>query len=89
MFVALFVKKIYLTLKIDFDLELGRNKSRNQKRPLLNIFHLVQVAFMPIGIILLQNAVGMSLTCPLKRNQLMKLTFSRFVDKFRRFFCRQ
>ena len=65
MFVALFGKKIYLTLKLTFDLELWQNKSRNQKRPLLKIFHLVQVSFVPSGIILLQNAVGMSLTCPL------------------------
>ena len=65
MLVALFGKKIYLTLKLTFDLELWQNKSRNQKRPLLKIFHLVQVSFVPSGIILLQNAVGMSLTCPL------------------------
>ena len=65
MLVALFGKKIYLTLKLTFDLELWQNKSRNQKRPLLKIFHLVQVSFVPSGIILLQNAVAMSLTCPL------------------------
>ena len=65
MLVALFGKKIYLTLKLTFDLELCQNKNRNQKRPLLKIFHLVQVSFVPSGIILLQNAVGMSLTCPL------------------------
>ena len=65
MFVALFGKKIYLTLKLTFDLELCQNKNRNQKRPLLKILHLVQVSFVPSGIILLQNAVGMSLTCPL------------------------
>ena len=57
LFVALFVEKIYL--KLTFDLELWQNKSRNQKHP------LVQVAFVPSGIILLQKAVGMSLTCPL------------------------
>ena len=65
MFVASFAKKSYLTLKLTFDLELWQNKSRYQKRPLHKISHLVQVAFVPSGIILLQNAVGMSLTCPL------------------------
>ena len=65
MFVASFAKKSYLTLKLTFDLELWQNKSRYQKRPLLKISHLVQVAFVPSGIIILQNAVGMSLTCPL------------------------
>ena len=69
MFVASFAKKSYLTLKLTFDLELWQNKSRYQKRPLLKISHLVQVAFVPGGIILLQNAVGMSLTCPLKAKQ--------------------
>ena len=56
MFVALFAKKSYLTLK--FELELGQNKRRNQKRPLLKIFHLVHISFVPSDIILLQNAVG-------------------------------
>ena len=49
-----------------FDLELWQNKRRNQKRPLLKMFNLVQVSFVPSGIILLQIAVGMLLTCPLE-----------------------
>ena len=71
MFVGLFGKKIHLTLKLTFDLELWQNKRRNQKRPLLKIFNLVQVSFVPSGIILLQNAVGMLLTCPLIVSQTL------------------
>ena len=56
------INKYYFTLKLTFDPKLQQNRSGKQKRMLLKIVHLVQVSFLPSGIILLQNAVGINLS---------------------------